>query len=183
MSDVRTIEDAFEFVQAVGICSLFSGKIPGVCSLWDAVDLPENGGGRTKWGARVEALWAWKTDLPTHYPDDIFYGKVKGGHAVLMSMEYFCKTHYPKAACPLSECRPLARKVYEIIRLSPGATSTIRSEAMALHGCTKGRFETALKELQISLNVVRLNEPGLQNDHWVPFEEVYGELELERGTR
>lgn len=179
MAGLKTIEDAFDFVQEVGICTLFSGKARDVQSLWDAVDLPENSGGSTKWGARVEAVWAWKTELPTFYPDDIFYGKIKGGHAVLMSMDYFKGTYYPKHARSVVACRELAQQVFEIIRLSPGTTAEVRREAMDRFGCSKGRFETALKELQISLNVVRLNEPDLKNDTWVPFSEVYGDLDVE----
>lgn len=178
MTGLKTIEDAFDFVQEVGICTIFSGKARDVQSLWDAVDLPDNDG-RTKWGQRVEAVWAWKTELPTFYPDDIFYGKIKGGHAALMSMDYFRDTHFPKHARPVASCKELAQQVYEIIRLSPGTTAEVRREAMDRFGCTKSRFDSALKELQISLNVVRLNEPGLKNDTWVRFAEVYGELGLE----
>lgn len=178
MAGIKTIEDAFDFVQEVGICTIFSGKVRDVLSLWDAVDLPDEGG-RTKWGQRMEAVWAWKTKLPTFYPDDVFYGKIKGGHAALMSMDYFRETHFPKHARSVETCRELAQQVYEIIRLSPGTTADLRGEAMDRFGCTKSRFETALKELQISLNVVRLNEPGLTKDSWVPFDEVYGDLGLE----
>jgi len=178
MAGLKTIEDAFDFVQEVGICTIFSGKAQDVQSLWDAVDLPDSDG-QTKWGQRVEAVWAWKTELPTFYPDDVFYGKIKGGHAVLMSMDYFVKEHFPKQARSVESCKELARQVYEVIRLSQGTTAEVRREAMERFGCTKSRFETALKELQISLNVVRLNEPDLKNDTWVPFDEVYGELGLE----
>ena len=47
---------------------------------------------------------------------------------------------------------------------------------MELHGCAKGRFDTALKQLQVTLNIVRSNEPGLSNDTWVPFSDVYLDL-------
>lgn len=179
MAKVTTIEEAYEFVQEVGICTIFSGKVPGLQAFYDVVDLPERRGGRTKWGARMEAVWAWKTELPTFYPDDIFYGKIKGGHAVLMSMKYFRETHYPKNARSVESCKELAQQVFEIIRLSPGTTAEVRREALERYACSKSRFDTALKELQVSLNVVRLNEPDLANDTWVPFSELYGDLELE----
>ncbi len=67
---VKTLEEALKFVQSVGLCTLFSGKAKAVPSLWDANDLPEDGGGRTKWGAKVEAVWAWKNELPETYPDE-----------------------------------------------------------------------------------------------------------------
>lgn len=173
MAAVKTLEDAYEFVQAVGICTLFSGKVKGVTALWDVVDLPESGGGRTRWGARVEAIWAWKNELPTVYPDDVYYGKVRGGHAALMSMEHLRKVHFPKFHKPVGECGELARKLFGLVRLNGGTTSEIRNEAMEQFGCTKSRFESAFKELQVSLNIVRLNEPDLTQDTWVPFAEVY----------
>ena len=93
---VRTVEEALEFVQSVGVCTLFSGKAKGVSSLWDVVDLPEEGGGRTKWGPKVEAIWAWKNELPETYPDEIYYGKIPGGHAALMTIGYLVECHYVK---------------------------------------------------------------------------------------
>lgn len=173
---VKTLEETLEFVQSVKMCTIFSGNVKGVPALWDAVDLPEDGGGRTKWGAKVEAVWAWKNELPETYPDDIFYGKIPGGHAVLMTVDYLHKTHYAAAHKPIEDCSELAQQVYENVRLNPNTTGELRKEAMALHGCTKSRFDTALKQLQISLNIVRSNEPGLKNDTWVPFSEVYLDL-------
>lgn len=178
MAVVTTIEEAYDFVLKVGVCTVFSGKVPGVQSFWDVVDLPERSGGRTQWGARIEAVWEWKVELPTLYPDDIFYGKVKGGIAALMSMRYLREIHYPQTVRPVSSCKPLAQQVFEIIRLSPGTTAEVRREAIERFGCSKGRFDTALKELQVSLNIVRLNEPGLRNDTWIPFGEVYGDFDL-----
>lgn len=170
---VKTLEEALEYVQSVGICTIFSGKADGIPSLWDAVDLPEEGGGRTKWGAKVEAVWAWKNELPETYPEDIYYGKIPGGHAALMTIDHLRTVHYPSAWKPVDRCSELAQQVFEIIRINPNTTGELRKEAMALHGCTKSRFDTALKQLQITLNVVRSNEPGLKNDTWVPFNEVY----------
>ncbi len=176
MANVKTLEEAFEFVESVGICTIFSDKAKGIPSLWDAVDLPERKGGRTKWGAKIEAVWAWKNELPETYPDDIFYGKIQGGHAALMTLAYLRDTHYAAAHKPVVECSELAQHVYEIARLNPNTTGELRKEAIALHGCTKSRFDTALKQLQVTLNLVRSNEPGLANDTWVPFSEVYLEL-------
>ncbi len=175
MRKVTTLEEALDFVEEVGLCTIFSGKAKGTPSLHDAVDLPDDEG-RTKWGARIEAVWDWKTALPTHYPDDVFYGKIPGGHAALMSMRYLRESHYPAHHRPVRACGPLAQQVYEIIRLNGGATSEIRAEAMQRFGCSKRRFETALKELQISLNIARLNEPDASRDRWVPFAEAYSDF-------
>jgi hypothetical protein len=40
-------------------------------------------------------------------------------------------------------------------------------------GCTKSQFDTALKNLQITMNIVRLNDPRAEQDTWVPFRELY----------
>ncbi len=176
MAMVKTLREALRFVEKVEVCTLFSDKIEGIPSLWEAVDLPEKGGGRTNWGAKVEAIWAWKNELPEKYPDRIFYGKLPGGHAALMKLSYLRDTHYASAWKPLAKCSELAQQVYEIIRRNPGTTGEIRKEAIAQHGCSKSRFDTALKQLQITLNIARVNEPGLTSDMWVPFGELYADL-------
>ncbi|MEM9158902.1 MAG: hypothetical protein AAGB46_07600 [Verrucomicrobiota bacterium] len=172
---VKTLEEAFEFVQSVGLCTLFSGKVKGVRALWDVVDLPDRKGGRTKWGERVEAIWAWKNELPETYPDDIFYGKIQGGNAALMSMSYLKETHHPKFRKRVEECSELAQGVFELVRLDSGTTGELRREAIRRFGCSKSRFDTALKQLQVTLNIARSNEPGLESDTWVRFDELYGE--------
>ena len=40
-------------------------------------------------------------------------------------------------------------------------------------GCSKSQFDTALKNLQITMNVVRMNDPSAERDTWVPFKEQY----------
>lgn len=170
---VKTLKQAKRFVEKVKICTLFSDKIEGVRSLWDAVDLPEKGGGRSKWGARVEAVWTWKNELPEKFPDCIFYGKLPGGHAALMTLAYLRDTHYPAASKPPEACSELAQQVYEIIRRSSGTTAEIRKQAIAQHACTKSRFDTALKQLQTTLNIARVPAPAHSNDSWVPFSELY----------
>lgn len=173
MQKIRTLEDAYHHIQSIGICTLFSSKVSSIPALWDIVDLPAEGGGNTKWGARVEAIWAWKNGLPETYPEDIFYGKIPGGHAVLMSMQHLREVHYPKCYKDLSSCSDLAQKIYEIIRLDPSETAEIRAIAIERHNCTKSRFDTAMKQLQITLNIARRTEPGDRKDRWLPFRELY----------
>lgn len=170
---VKTLEEALEFVQSVGICNLFSGKVSETPSLWDAVDLPEKGGGRTKWGAKIEAIWAWKNELPETYPDEVYYGKIPGGHAALMTIDYLIQVHYVKAHKPVEACSVLAQEIFEMIKVSSGTTGALRKEAMARFGCTKSRFDTALKQLQVTLNVARSNDPGITNDTWITFNDAY----------
>lgn len=173
MPKIRTLETAYEYVLSVGVCTLFSSKVNDVPALWDAVDLPADGGGKSKWGARVEAIWAWKNELPETYSDDIFYGKIPGGHAVLMSMTHLREIHYPQCHRPVSTCRDLAQKVFEIIRLDPSETAEIRAIAIDRYACSKSQVETALKQLQITLNIARDNTPGGGKDRWVSFRELY----------
>ncbi|GAB5560234.1 MAG: hypothetical protein SynsKO_18810 [Synoicihabitans sp.] len=168
-----TLEGALEFVQTVKQCTLFSNKVEGLPALWDYVNLPEDGGGRTKWGARLEAIWAWKNELPATYPDEVFYGKIPGGLAVLMAMDHLREVHYPAAHQPISKCRDLAQKVFEIIRLDPAETAEIRAIAMERHGCSKSQFDTAMKQLQVTLNIARDPEVGTGKDRWLIFREVY----------
>ena len=176
---IRTLEEALEYVQRVKVCTLFSNRVEGLPALWDVVDLPENGGGRTKWGARVEAIWAWKNELPETYPDEVFYGKVPGGLAVIMAMDHLRDTHYPQTHKSVTSCSPLAQTVYEIVRLDPAETAEIRGIAMERTGCSKSRFETALKQLQITLNIARDNTPGIGKDRWLPFRELYPDFPSE----
>lgn len=174
---IHLLEEASEFVQQVGVCTLFSTKIAGLPALWDHVDLPADGGGRTKWGARVEAIWAWKNELPETYPEDVFYGKISGGLAVLMSMQHLREVHYPAAHRPVAQCSDLSQKVYEIIRLDPAETAEIRALAMERHACSQSRFDTALKHLQITLNIARDPTAGAGRDRWLTFREAYPDNE------
>ena len=170
---VRTLEEALEYVKSVGVCTLFSGKAKGVPALRDEVDLPKEGGGRTKWGAKAEAIWAWKNELPEVYPDEIYYGKILGGHAALMTIDYLVESYYAKAHKPVEACSELAQEVYELVKLNSGTTGALRSETMSRFGCTKSRFDTALKQLQVTLNIARSNEPGTKNDTWITFSDAY----------
>lgn len=164
---VRTLAQARAFVQRVRICGIFS-DIDGH-SLWDAVDLPHRQGGDTKWGLKVEAVWAWKNDLPARYPDAIFYGKVPGGLAALMSIDYLATVHYPRHHRPLDTCSPLAQKIFRLLRFDPLTTSQLRQELVA----PRNRIDRALVELQTTLNIVRRNSLSDKRDTWLPFREQY----------
>jgi len=168
-----TLEGARDFVLRVRVCTLFSNKVEGLPAFWDYVDLPAEGGGRTKWGARLEAIWDWKNELPEAYPDDVFYGKIPGGLAVLMAMDHLREVHYPQHHRPASECSELARTIYEIVRLDPGETAEVREAAMERTLCSKSRFDTAIKQLQVTLNIVRDPAAGIERDRWLPFREAY----------
>ncbi|MGJ8638696.1 MAG: AlkZ-related protein [Opitutaceae bacterium] len=169
----KTFEEATEFVRSNKVCTVFGSKQSPHPSLWDNTDLPEDKPAEGGWSPKVIAVWDWKTRIPQTFPDEIFYGKVPGGDAVLMEMEYFKTIHYLKAFQPLSELDELSQKVYEFIRIEPWFTGPLRKHCIKELGCTKSRFDTALKKLQISLNIVRSNDPELKNDQWLPLSDVH----------
>lgn len=170
---IKTFNDAYKFVLKHKVCTVFGSKNSPHPSLWDNTGLSENKPKAGGWSPRVKAVWDWKTRIPQTYPDEIFYGKVRGGDAVLMQMDYFRKTHYPEAFQPVDELDPLSQDVYNFIRLEPDYTGPLRKRAIAELGCTKSRFDTALKKLQVSLNIVRSNDPSLKNDFWLTMSEVH----------
>jgi hypothetical protein len=47
---------------------------------------------------------------------------------------------------------------------------------MEAHGCSKSQFDTALKNLQISLNIARSNDPAIERDTWLKFQELYPDI-------
>jgi hypothetical protein len=136
-SKVKTLKEARDYVFQVKICAVLSGKRKGLPSLWDAVDLPDKKPGEKGWGRKMEAVWAWKTELPARYPGEIFYGKIRGGTAVLMTMEYLKTKHYPENVTAVGDCSPLARKIYERVRLDRLGTTELRRQSMASFGCSK----------------------------------------------
>jgi len=171
---VKTIEEARDFVMEVKVCTIFPSDKAGHTSLWDHVDLPDKKTGDPGWGEKMGAVWTWKNRLPCTYPNEIYYGKIKGGFAVLMDMEYLAETHFPAAYKPVESLNQLAQRIYEYIRNEPWTTTELRNEVVRDLGCSKSQFDTALKNLQISLNVVRDCEA--EQDTWLPFQEVYTDI-------
>lgn len=170
---IKTFDEAYQFVLAQKLCTVFGSKCSPYPSLWDNTGLSEKKPKTGGWSPKVVAVWDWKTRIPQTYPDEVFYGKVPGGDAVLMEMQHFRKCHYPDAFQPVSELDPLAQEVYELIRREPAGTGPLRKRALAQVDCTKSQFESALKKLQVSLNIVRSNDPKLKNDFWLPMREVH----------
>ena len=65
---------------------------------------------------------------------------------------------------------------HERHRVAEGVVDGARGEL----ACTKSKFDTALKKLQVSLNIVRSNDPKLKNDFWLPMREVH--LDIVQGN-
>lgn len=170
---IKTFDAAYKFVLKHKVVAVFGSKNSPYESLWDNTALSEKKPKAGGWSPKVKAVWDWKTRIPQTYPDSVFYGKVKNGDAVLMEMEYFRNTHYAEAFQPVHELDSLPQKIYEFIRLEPNYTGPLRKRAIAELGCTKSRFDTAMKKLQISLNIVRCNDPSIENDFWLPMREVH----------
>jgi len=170
---IKTLEQAYQFVKKVKVCTLFSSEKAEYPSLWEYVDLPEKQPGENGWGEKMTAVWTWKDQLPAQYPNDIFYGKIKGGIAVLMDMDYMARTHFPRAYKDIQTLNGLAQQIYSYIVAEPWDTPSLRKVTMQETGCTKSRFDTALKSLQVTMNISRLNDPHTERDTWVPFKEMY----------
>lgn len=175
---IKTIEEVREFVLREGVIGIFgSQKKADLPSLWDAVDYPVDNPDGKGWGPRVGKVWGWKNELPQRWPDEIFYGKMAGGLAILASMDYVRNTLYPSAHVPVSQCSALARKLYGVIRLEAQTTPSLKRETGLVGKDHKAKFDRALKELQVTLNIARLNDADAEGDTWVPFTDQYPEFD------
>ena len=180
---VKTLVAARQLVKRLKICTIFESDKTPLASLWEHVDLPDKQPGEKGWGQKVGAVWSWKNRLPAEYPDEIFYGKIKGGLAVLMTIEYLQTIHFPEAHRDLETLNPLCAQIYEKIRVEPWETTALRRIVMEETQCSKSQFDTALKNLQISLNIVRSNAPDIESDTWLPFKEIYPAIWRKHGLK
>lgn len=178
---LKTFDDAYRFVLKQKVCTVFGSIGSPYPSLWDSTALSETKPQAGGWSPKVMAVWDWKTRIPQTYPDEVFYGKIRGGDAVLMEMQYFRNQHYRQFHKPADQLGPLEQGIFELIRLDQGYTGELRKRALSQFTCTKSQFDTALKKLQISLNIIRSNDPVHTNDFWLPMSEVYAEL-VERNS-
>ncbi len=173
---IKTLAQARKYVLKVKTCLIFGSKESALPSLWDAVDLPERVLGQKGWGEKVNAIWAWKNELPAQFPDEIFYGKLPDGLAMLMSLEHMKKVHYPAHHRSVMTCSPLAQKVFAILRSEPLTTAEVRKALSPSGSVSKSKIESALVELQSTLNITRCNAAELKRDTWVPFAEQYAAI-------
>ena len=91
-----------------------------------------------------------------------------------MEMDYLENTHFAVSYKPVDKLNQLAQQVFEKIRNEPWTTTDLRGEVVQQTDCSKSQFDTALKNLQISMNVVR--DCDAEQDTWLTFEEVYSEI-------
>jgi len=74
-----------------------------------------------------------------------------------MSLDYLQAEHYRNHHRPISECSPLANQIYRLIRFDPMTTGEMRKEMEMTNRPERTKFDRALQELQITLNIVRRN--------------------------
>lgn len=108
---IKTFDEAYQFVLDHKVCKVFGSKGSPHPSLWDNTALSEKKPKAGGWSPKVVAVWDWKTRIPQTYPGSVYYGKIHGGDAVLMEMQYFRETHYPAAFQMVSELDALAQQV------------------------------------------------------------------------
>jgi hypothetical protein len=153
----------------VGLCRVLhdpKGKLP---TLWDA--LAFTGTGPDTWGEKLARVWALRQQLVQTYPEQLFTGKIRGGHIVLMSMERL-KQEYARYHRPLEACSELAQQLFASIAQAPVASIPLRQAAGLITRKDRGRFERALQELQSTFNIARLPDSD-SADVWVPFLQQY----------
>lgn len=170
---IRTLAQAKKYVSKVGHCLVFADPKKDLPNLWDMIDLPEKQPGEKGWGQKVGAIWSWKNQLAADYPDEIFYGKGAKGKSVLMTLAYLKDSHYAAFHQPVEKCSPLARRIYELVRIEPMTTPALRQAILKGDKARKNAFAKALVDLQVTLNIVRSNTPEVTSDTWVRFDEQY----------
>ena len=172
INTVRTLAQARDFVLAVTMCGVLHDSKGALPTLWDAVDAPDKQRGEAGWGDKMEKVWTWKNALPATYPDQIFYGKIQGGRAVLMSMAKL-RELYPQRHTPLAACSALAQEISGLVAQGQFSTVPLRQMLGMTDRKARAQFDRALQELQVTFNIVRSNRPDVEGDTWVPFLEQY----------
>jgi hypothetical protein len=66
-----------------------------------------------------------------------------------------------------------ANRIYQVIRFDPMTTGELRKEVDMTHRPKRAKFDRALQELQITLNIARRNSLDDEKDTWVLFSEQY----------
>ncbi|MEM1292183.1 MAG: hypothetical protein AAGH67_11975 [Cyanobacteria bacterium P01_H01_bin.162] len=173
---IKTFEEAHQLILELQICTIFESSKTELPSLWEHLDLPEKQEGEKGWGQKVSAVWDWKNRLPAEFPDEIFYGKIKGGLAALMTLDYLRDVHFKSSYKCVDALHPLSTHIFKKIRAEPWETTSLRKEMIQECGCSKSQFDTALKNLQISLNIARSNDLEIERDTWLTFQELYPEI-------
>ncbi|HET7034102.1 MAG TPA: hypothetical protein VFI42_00320 [Thermomicrobiaceae bacterium] len=170
---VRTVEDARVFVRSAGLCLIFKasgaergGRYP---ALWDVVDAPDKRPGEHGFGERDALVWRLKNELPLSYPDEVYYGKLAGGRAMLCTLERLTELYRAQ----YREAGTLSRDAQRLLALIAGrpiSNKDLRLDSGLHTPEARSRFERALQELQVSFQIARVD---VEPDTWFPFAAVY----------
>jgi hypothetical protein len=176
---VRTVDDARRFVLDIGVCQIFesgpshrSGGRKPMPSLWDVVDAPDKQPGERGFGERSALVWRLKNELPMAYPDQVFYGKLSTGRAMLCTLDYLLSI-YGRQRRPGDPLSPDALRLLRIIETRPINNHDLRLDAGFHAPEMRARFERALQELQVRFFIARID---VDPDTWFPFEAAYPTL-------
>jgi len=171
---VRTVEDARRFVHDVELCLIFQAERSGIPSLWDVVDAPDKRPGEHGFGERAGLVWRLKNELPMSYPDEVFYGKLAGGRAMLCTLERLAAL-YRRQHRPPDELSRDAQRLLALIRGRPIANHDLKLDSGFHTPEMRTRFDRALQELQIGFLIARVD---VDPDTWFLFEAVYPSIAL-----
>lgn len=160
-------------MREVGLCLIFSQtkktKREPLISLWDVVDAPDKQPGERGFGERAGVVWRLKNDLPMNHPEEVFYGKLSGGRAMLCTLHRL-RELYASQQRNSEDVGRDAQRLLEIIRLRPITNGELRLDAGFHQPSDRSRFERALQELQIGLLIARVD---VEPDTWFLFDSVY----------
>lgn len=163
---VRTEVEALEFLNDVGICSLFSAKEIELPSLWGALCGKDRRVPERHDDHELGLAWHWKDTLPNS--GRVLYGKYLRKKPVFVSLElapylYALSPNYGNPAEDyLQDYRDgrlavEAKQVYQVL-LEQGAlpTSRLRLEAGLGGSANAPRFDRALAELQMEMRITKV---------------------------
>ncbi len=163
---VRTEQQALDFVNDVGFCFLFGDKGVEMPTLWAAACGSRRPVPRNHHDPNLGRTWEWKDSLPAQ--GLLHYGKLLRGKPTLVSLEilpcfYALSPNYGELDDYLEQYEEgrlsiEAKSIYEVL-LNEGAMATSRLRQMAGlpgGGDNARRFERAITELQVELKIAKV---------------------------
>lgn len=153
LARVKTVADAYRFIEAVGFCVLFPVKNVPLPSLYFAVAKRSN----ARWDKYAQLTWNWKDDLPKKRR--AFYGKYFKGRGTFLSLgllQYFLAMNgsaiEPREAdafCKMGRIGHDALELWQALaKLGPLATLELRHACKMETQAGNKRFKKAMLELQ-----------------------------------
>ncbi|MFN8474981.1 MAG: crosslink repair DNA glycosylase YcaQ family protein [Anaerolineae bacterium] len=163
---LRSVEEAADWIDAVGFAFVFSSRDFDMPTLWNAVDGSRRAGPETFHERSVGLVWDWKDALPIQRR--AFYAKLLRGKPMLVSLH--CAPYFyaltenfgdPEDYLAEYEAGTLsleAKKVYEALLDHGQAASTgVLRRVSGLEGKSNvGRFDRAIAQLQRSMRIAKV---------------------------